>query len=94
MLSPLYGISAPSVLLLLIIVVGAAFRFLELGNVPHGYDTGYQAYDALRILDGRQLLRIGQPSSVFLDNPPLMAYLQAIPLFLWRSLWSVYLFIT
>jgi 4-amino-4-deoxy-L-arabinose transferase-like glycosyltransferase len=32
---------------------------------------------------------IGQPSSVFLDNPALMPYLQALPLLLWRSPWAV-----
>jgi len=81
-------------MLAIIMIIGAVFRFMELGTIRHGYDEGYPAYDALRMLDGRQLLLIGQPSSVFLDNPPLMAYLQAIPLFFWRSLWPVYIFIT
>jgi 4-amino-4-deoxy-L-arabinose transferase-like glycosyltransferase len=78
----------------LIFVLGAMLRFLALGLVRHSYDQGYPAYDALRLLDGQELLLLGQPSSVFLDNPPLMAYLQAIPLILWRSPWAVYLFIT
>lgn len=78
----------------LIFVAGTAFRFFNLGSVRHGFDEGYPAYDALRILDGHQFLLLGQPSSVFLDNPPLMAYLQAIPLLAWRSPWAVYLFIT
>ena len=80
--------------LLLVLLLGACFRLLGLGYVRHGYDQGYQAYEALRLLDGRQLLLIGQPSSIFLDNPPLMAYLQALPLLVWRSPWSVYLFVT
>ena len=79
--------------LAIIMIVGAAFRFSQLGHVPHGYDEGYPAFDALRLLDGRQLVLIGQPSSVFLDNPPLMAYLQAVPLLFWRSLWAIYIFV-
>lgn len=78
----------------LLILLGAAFRLIDLGTVRVGYDESYQAYLALRLLDGRDLLLIGQPSSVFLDNPPLMAYLQAIPLLFWRSPWAVYLFVT
>lgn len=78
----------------LLILLGAAFRLIDLGTVRHGYDESYQAYLALRLLDGGELLLIGQPSSVFLDNPPLMAYLQAIPLLFWRSPWAVYLFVT
>ncbi|MFQ5811821.1 MAG: ArnT family glycosyltransferase [Anaerolineae bacterium] len=60
----------------------------------HSYDDSYPIYEALRILDGHKLLLTGQPSSVFLDNPPLMSYLQAIPLLVWRSPWAVYIFIT
>lgn len=75
-------------------IIGAVFRFMALGDVRHGFDEGYPAYDALRILEGHELLLSGQPSSVFLDNPPLMAYLQLLPLLLWRSIWSVYLFVT
>lgn len=78
----------------LLILLGAAFRLIDLGTVRVGYDESYQAYLALRLLDGGELLLIGQPSSVFLDNPPLMAYLQAIPLLFWRSPWAVYLFVT
>jgi 4-amino-4-deoxy-L-arabinose transferase-like glycosyltransferase len=65
-----------------------------LGAVRHGYDNAYQIYDAVRLLDGGQWLLIGQPSSVFLDNPPLMAYLQAAALMVWRSPWSPYLLVT
>ncbi|NLF66280.1 MAG: hypothetical protein GX579_16940, partial [Chloroflexi bacterium] len=70
---------------LLILVVGAFLRFAWLGTVRHGYDNAYQIYDAVRLLDGGEWLLIGQPSSVFLDNPPLMAYLQSIALLVWRS---------
>lgn len=78
----------------LLILMGAAFRLIDLGTTRVGYDESYQAYLALRLLDGGELLLIGQPSSVFLDNPPLMAYLQAIPLLFWRSPWAVYTFVT
>ncbi len=82
------------VVLLIVLAVGAGFRFFNLGLVRHDYDDSYPAHDALRILDAHELLLIGQPSSVFLDNPPLASYLQAIPLLVWRSPWAVYIFIT
>src|SRR5690606_26661291 len=69
-------------------------RFAWLGAVRHGYDNAYQIYDAVRLLDGGEWLLIGQPSSVFLDNPPLMAYLQSVALLVWRSPWSAYLLVT
>ena len=75
-------------------LLSLSLHLLTLGAVRHGYDQGYQAFLALRWLDGHQWLWIGQPSSVFIDNAPLMAYLQAIPLALWRSVWSPYLFVT
>lgn len=85
--------ASPAGLLLIILVLGVGFRFFNLGLVRHGYDDSYPAYDALRMLDTHRLLLVGQPSSVFLDNPPLMSYLQALPLLLWRSPWAVYLLI-
>jgi len=81
------------VALIAILALGAAFRFWDLGLARHSYDDSYPAYDALRMLDGHRLLLTGQPSSVFIDNPPLMSYLQALPLLLWRSPWAVYLFV-
>jgi 4-amino-4-deoxy-L-arabinose transferase-like glycosyltransferase len=81
------------VILIIVLATGVCFRFLNLGLVHHSYDDSYPAYDALRILDAHELLLIGQPSSVFLDNPALMSYLQAIPLLGWRSPWAVYIFI-
>lgn len=81
---------APAVVLIL----GALFRFVGLGSVRHGYDNSYQIYDAVRLLDGGRWPLLGQPSSVFLDNPPLMPYLQSVPLLLWRSPWAPYIFIT
>jgi len=76
-----------------IIAAGAAFRFFDLGLVRFSYDQSYPMVDALRILEERVFPLVGQPSSVFLDNPPLMSYLQAVPLLLWRSPWAVYFFI-
>lgn len=86
--------SASLLIPVLLILLTAFFRLADLPLVRHGYDESYQAYLALRLVDGREWLWIGQPSSVFLDNPPLMAYLQAIPLLFWRSPWAVYLFVT
>lgn len=91
---PLCLRASPIVALLIVLAVGASFRFFNLGLVRHSYDDSYPIYEALRILDGHELLLTGQPSSVFLDNPPLMSYLQAIPLLVWRSPWAVYIFIT
>ncbi len=79
---------------LALVALALFFRFADLPNVRHSYDNAYQQYLALQMIDGRMLLRVGQPSSVFLDNPPLMAYLQTIPLLIWRSLWSPYIFVT
>ena len=84
----------PRMLLAGILLLGAVFRLRDLGLARLTYDNAYPAYDALRTLDGKSLVRVGQPSSTFLDNPPLMGYLQALPLLIWRSPWSVYLFIT
>jgi len=78
---------------LLIVAVGAILRLSNIGLIRHTYDYAYPIYDALRILDGRQILTLGQPASVFLNNPPLMDYIQAIPLRLWDSPYAVYLFI-
>jgi 4-amino-4-deoxy-L-arabinose transferase-like glycosyltransferase len=80
-------------LILLIIILGALFRFYALGSARHSYDDSYPSYDALRMLSTGTLLLTGQPSSVFLDNPALMSYLQAIPLLIWRSPWAIYLLI-
>ena len=79
--------------LLLVLTLGAVLRLANLGLIRHGYDASYPIYDALRILLGHEFPLLGQPSSVFLDNPPLMGYLQALPLLLWRSPWAVYLFV-
>ena len=79
--------------LLMIVAVGAAFRFGNLGYMGLSYDNSYPMYGALHILDDHDLPLVGQPSSVFLDNPPLMSYVQAIPLLLWRSPWAVAIFI-
>ncbi|HEY1408844.1 MAG TPA: glycosyltransferase family 39 protein, partial [Promineifilum sp.] len=51
------------------------------------------AYQALALLDGGVWPLVGQPSSVFLDNPALMPYLQALPLLLYRSPVAVQFFV-
>lgn len=84
---------SPSLLAAAILLLGTFLRFMQMGDIRYGYDHSYPAYQALQWLDGGRLLLIGQPSSVFLDNPVLMTYLQAIPLLLGRSPWLVYVFI-
>jgi 4-amino-4-deoxy-L-arabinose transferase-like glycosyltransferase len=88
---PSFSARQRAVLLLLILALGGCLRFWGLGSARLGYDHCYPAYDALRLLDGHQWTLSGQPSSVFLDNPALMGYLQAVPLLLWRSPWSIYI---
>ncbi len=77
----------------LILLTGVALRFMQLGQIRYSYDQSYPAYQALGLLDGGVWPLIGQPSSVFLDNPALMPYLQALPLWLFRSPWAVQAFI-
>lgn len=73
----------------LIIIAGAAVRFMQMGLIRYAYDQSYPAYQALGLLDAGVWPLIGQPSSVFLDNPALMPYIQALPLLLFRSPWAV-----
>lgn len=82
-----------TLVLLAILALGAALRLGQAGLIRYGYDQSYPAFQAVAWLDGGVLPLIGQPSSVFLDNPALMPYIQAIPLLLWRSPWSVQFFI-
>jgi 4-amino-4-deoxy-L-arabinose transferase-like glycosyltransferase len=77
----------------LILALGAGLRFMQLGLIRYTYDQSYPAYQALGLLDGGVWPLIGQPSSVFLDNPVLMVYLQAIPLALFRSPLAVQAFV-
>lgn len=88
-----FGRISPTLIGLFLILISAIYYLAELPNVRHGFDQSYQAYLALRMLDGGELITVGQPSSVFLDNPPLMAYIVALPLLVWRSVWSVYVLI-
>ena len=73
----------------LLFVAGAAVRFMHMGLIRYAYDQSYPAYQALGLLDAGVWPLIGQPSSVFLDNPALMPYIQALPLLLFRSPWAV-----
>lgn len=77
--------------LLVILALGTGLRFFELGLARHSYDDAYPSYDALRMLDSHEFRLTGQGSSVFLDNPALMSYIQALPLLVWRSPWGIYL---
>jgi 4-amino-4-deoxy-L-arabinose transferase-like glycosyltransferase len=79
--------------LVLILALGALLRFMQTGLIRYAYDQSYPAYQALGLLDGGQWPLIGQPSSIFLDNPVLMIYIQAIPLALFRSPLAVQAFI-
>ena len=72
-----------------VVLLGAVLRFMQMGLIRYGYDQSYPAFQAVGLLDGGAWPLIGQPSSVFLDNPALMPYLQALPLLLWRSPWAV-----
>ncbi|HMT22348.1 MAG TPA: glycosyltransferase family 39 protein, partial [Promineifilum sp.] len=74
---------------MVVVISGAAVRFMQMGLIRYGYDQSYPAYQALGLLDGGVWPLIGQPSSVFLDTPPLMTYIQALPLLLFRSPWAV-----
>ena len=80
-------------LLLAIVVLGAVLRFADLGTIRIGYDDSYPMFEALRGLAGSGWSLLGQPSSVFLPNPPLMNFIQAVPLAVWRSPWAVAIFI-
>ena len=60
-----------------VVLLGAALRFMQMGLIRYGYDQSYPAFQAVALLDGGVWPLIGQPSSVFLDNPALMAHLQA-----------------
>lgn len=81
------------IFLFAILLLAAGLRFTRVGDIRYGYDHSYPAYQALALLDGGRWPVIGQPSSVFLDNPALMAYIQAIPLAIGRSPVAVELFI-
>ena len=83
----------PTIPPLLLVILGAIFRFAHLGTTRHNYDNGYSAWQALRLIELGEWPIIGQPSSVFLDNPPLMAYLQAAVLLISRSPWTFYVLI-
>lgn len=77
-----------------ILLIGFYLRFYALGAIRHDYDDAYPIYQAILLLNGMESPLAGQPSSVFLDNPPLMKYLIAVPLLFQRSPWAVYVFIT
>jgi 4-amino-4-deoxy-L-arabinose transferase-like glycosyltransferase len=79
--------------LLVIFIVGAGLRLADVGAMRLSYDNSYPLHEALRGLESGSWSLLGQPSSVFLANPPLMNFIQAIPLLVWRSPWAVSFFI-
>ena len=83
----------PQAVTALILLLSLVVRFMQLGLIPYTYDQSYPAYQALALLDGGVWPLVGQPSSVFLDNPALMPYLQALPLLLYRSPVAVQFFV-
>ncbi len=83
----------PTLPVALIVLIGFALRLGDIGLMRLGYDHSYPAYQALGLLDAGIWPLTGQPSSIFLDNPALMAYLQVVPLLVERSPWVVVLFV-
>lgn len=83
----------PTLPVALIVLIGFALRLGDIGLMRLGYDHSYPAYQALGLLDAGIWPLTGQPSSIFLDNPALMAYLQTAPLLIERSPWVVVLFV-
>lgn len=81
------------IVIALILLTGVILRFTQMGEIRYTYDQSFPTYQALALLDGGIWPIIGQPSSVFLDNPVLMTYLQALPLLLIRTPWAVHAFI-
>ena len=84
-----FSLSHATLLPAAVVLLGAVLRFMQMGLIRYGYDQSYPAFQAVGLLDGGVWPLIGQPSSVFLDNPALMPYIQALPLLLWRSPWAV-----
>ncbi len=84
-----FSLSHATLLPATVVLLGAVLRFMQMGLIRYGYDQSYPAFQAVGLLDGGVWPLIGQPSSVFLDNPALMPYIQALPLLLWRSPWAV-----
>jgi len=84
-----FSLSRATLLPAAVVLLGAVLRFMQMGLIRYGYDQSYPAFQAVGLLDGGVWPLIGQPSSVFLDNPALMPYIQALPLLLWRSPWAV-----
>lgn len=76
-----------------VVLAGIMARFMQMGLIRYTYDQSYPAYQATGLLDGGIWPVIGQPSSVFLDNPALMPYIQALPLLLFRDPRAVQFFI-
>lgn len=83
----------PTLPVALIVLIGFGLRLAGIGYMRLGYDHSYPTYQALGLLDAGIWPLTGQPSSIFLDNPALMAYLQTVPLLVERSPWVVVMFV-
>jgi len=79
--------------LLLILGMAALLRLWRPDLNIFSYDDSYSLYLALGILDRGELPTLNLTTSVHFANPPLMAYVQAIPLFFARSPLAVEVFI-
>ncbi len=66
---------APTLLIILITVVGVWLRFQRVGAIEFNIDQVYPLWQAIQTLDTGALPLIGQGTSVLFANPPLTGYL-------------------
>ncbi|NLE50715.1 MAG: hypothetical protein GX613_04855, partial [Chloroflexi bacterium] len=66
---------APTLLILLITIVGVWLRFQRFGAIEVNIDQAYPIWQALMTLETGALPLIGQGTSVLFANPPLTGYL-------------------
>lgn len=82
--------TAVSLPLLLVLLLAAVLRLLDLDTVRYNIDQAYPIWQGLGTLDTGVLPLIGQPSSVLFANPPLTGTLFLPILAITRSLVAVY----
>ena len=70
---------------LAILGLATLFRFAYFDLIRYDLDNAFPTAQAITILEGRELPLLSLRSSVGIPNPPLMSYLQTIPLALVRS---------
>ena len=66
---------APTLLIIVIAVVGVWLRFQRIGAIELNIDQVYPIWQALQTLDTGALPLVGQGTSVLFANPPLTGYL-------------------